>query len=61
MDLEIVISPATEKILREREKAGCVSCGYILTDWKGNGHLTDLPGNFPVEAKIVHIESEKAK
>jgi hypothetical protein len=56
---DVELSEETKALLTERSKVGCVSCQYILDDWKGNNRLTDY-GNFPAEAKILHIEAEKA-
>lgn len=55
---DVELSEETKALLAERSKAGCVSCGYILDDWKKNNRLTDY-GNFPAEAKINHVEAEK--
>jgi len=55
---DVELSEETKAILTERAKAGCVSCRYILDDWSKNNKLTDY-GNYPPEAKIMHIESEK--
>lgn len=59
MDTNVELSKETRAQLEERAAAGCVSCRYILDDWKANNKLTDY-GNFPAEAKINHIEAEKA-
>ena len=56
---DVELSEATKALLAERAKAGCVSCQYILDDWTKNNKLTDY-GSFPPEAKISHIEAEKA-
>lgn len=56
---DVELSEETKALLAERSKKGCVSCQYILDDWKRNNKLTDY-GNYPAEAKISHIEAEKA-
>lgn len=56
---DVELSPETKALLEERAKAGCVSCRYIVDDWAKNNKLTDY-GNFPGEAKLAHIEAEKA-
>jgi hypothetical protein len=56
---DVELSEETKALLVERSKVGCVSCQYILDDWKANNKLTDY-GNYPPEAKISHIEAEKA-
>lgn len=56
---EVELSEKTKALLTARANAGCVSCRYIIDDWAKNNKLTDY-GNFPAEAKIAHIEAEKA-
>jgi hypothetical protein len=56
---DVELSEETKALLERRTKAGCVSCQYILDDWAKNNKLTDY-GNYPPEAKINHIEAEKA-
>lgn len=56
---DVELSEATKTLLIQRADAGCVSCRYILDDWHKNNKLTDY-GNYPAEAKINHIEAEKA-
>jgi len=55
----ITLSEETVALVQRREREGCTSCGYISGDFKINGKLTDYPGNFPVEAKVSHLEAEK--
>lgn len=55
---EIVLSEETLALVEKRSKEGCVSCGYILIDFKTNNRLTDRD-NFPVEAKVSHVSAEK--
>lgn len=56
---DVELSEETKTLLEQRAGAGCVCCRYIMDDWKTNNKLTDY-GNFPAEAKIAHIEAEKA-
>lgn len=56
---EIVLSDETKVLLDRRSNEGCACCIYIVSDFKKNGKLTDYPGNYPVEAKIEHVRSEK--
>lgn len=56
---DVELSEETKALLTERAKAGCVCCRYIVDDWAKNNKLTDY-GNFPGEAKLAHIEAEKA-
>lgn len=56
---DVELSEETKALLEQRAKAGCVCCQYVLDDWKANNKLTDY-GNFPGEAKLAHIEAEKA-
>lgn len=56
---EIVLSNETLAMVERRSSQGCVCCGYILSDFKVNGKLTDYPGNYPVEAKVEHVSEEK--
>lgn len=56
---DVELSVETKALLERRSKVGCVSCQYILDDWAKNNKLTDY-GNYPPEAKINHIEAEKA-
>jgi hypothetical protein len=56
---DVELSEQTKTLLIRRADAGCVSCRYILDDWATNNKLTDY-GNYPAEAKINHIEAEKA-
>jgi|SRR6185369_9674742 len=56
---DVELSEATQNILQARAHSGCVSCQYIIDDWKAHNKLTDY-GNFPAEAKVAHIEAEKA-
>lgn len=59
MDInDVELTEETKELLTTRAKAGCVSCGYIMDDWKAHNKLTDY-GNFPAEAKIEHIGAEK--
>lgn len=61
---EIVLSPETEAVIRGKME-GCFMCRYIVEDHEQNGKLTGYPkemdgkGQFPVEAKIRHIQIEK--
>lgn len=57
---EIVLSEESKALIERRAGEGCVCCIYIASDFKKNGKLTDYPGNYPVEAKIEHVSSEKA-
>lgn len=56
---EIVLSEETKAVLDKRAADGCVSCAYITSDFQKNGKLTDYPGNYPVEAKIAHVNAER--
>lgn len=56
---EIVLSDETQALVEKRAEAGCASCIYIASDFRKNGKLTDYPGNYPVEAKIGHVQAEK--
>lgn len=65
---EIVLSRETKKFLKERagtKDKGCFLCRLILEDFKLSKKLTDYPfesdakGQFPVDAKLRHIELEK--
>lgn len=60
---EIVLAPETEALVRkESNEKGCFLCRFILEDIEKNKKLTGYPlesdgkGQFPVEAKIRHIE-----
>lgn len=56
---EIVLSDESRLLLEKRGAEGCVCCVYITSDFKKNGKLTDYPGNYPIEAKIEHVEAER--
>lgn len=56
---EITLSDETKALLERRSNEGCPCCIYILSDFKKHGKLTDYPGNYPVEAKIEHVSSER--
>jgi len=61
---EIVLSPETQAYL-ETQRNKCMLCKMILEDHAQHGKLTGYPkeidgrGQFPVEAKIRHVQIEK--